>query len=196
MLWHHVFQLGHRYTITGLSMSSFKKSGQMMFVTSVSSCLLPYCAEQVREQPLSSAWQGESTQTSSFETAEQLSCSLQLEAEERPRPTEESKIISYVVRIHRLCLHPLMYWGFSSWPARSIIFITLFSCCSGLWVSCSMGLPTVLLLSVCFLFRDLSPKYSMSKLVSFYWITKSACALLTSHYWTLHGDSGREPVWR
>ncbi|XP_062371498.1 CST complex subunit CTC1 isoform X2 [Cinclus cinclus] len=97
LVWHHVLQLGHRYTVTGLSMSSLKKSGQTTFVTSVSSCLLPYCAEQVREQPLNSAWQGESTQSSSLETAEQLSCSLQLGAEEeRPRPTKESKIISYV----------------------------------------------------------------------------------------------------
>ncbi|XP_041267039.1 CST complex subunit CTC1 isoform X1 [Onychostruthus taczanowskii] len=97
LLWHRVFQLGHSYTITGLSMSSLKKSGQTMFVTSVSSCLLPYCAEQVREQPLNSASQGESTQSSSLETPEQLSCSLQLGAEEeRPRPTKESKIISYV----------------------------------------------------------------------------------------------------
>ncbi|CAN8195200.1 unnamed protein product [Coccothraustes coccothraustes] len=97
LLWHHVFQLGHRYTITGLSMSSLKKSGQMMFVTSASSCLLPYCAEQVREQPPNSASQGEFTQSYSLETAEQLSCSLQLGAEEeRPRPTKESKIISYV----------------------------------------------------------------------------------------------------
>ncbi|XP_053792003.1 CST complex subunit CTC1 isoform X2 [Vidua chalybeata] len=97
LLWHRVFQLGQRYTITGLSMSSLKKSGQKMFVTSVSSCLLPCCAEQVREQPLNSASQGESTQYSFLETAEQLSCSLQLGAEEeRPRPTKESKIISYV----------------------------------------------------------------------------------------------------
>lgn len=133
-MWHHVFQLGHRYTITGLSMSSLKKSGQMMFVTSVSSCLLPYYAEEVREQPLKSAWQGESTQSSLLETAEELSGSLELgAAEETPRSTKESKIISYVVRIHRLSLHPLMHWGFSSWPARSIIFImSLFSYCSGL----------------------------------------------------------------
>ncbi|XP_059694085.1 CST complex subunit CTC1 [Haemorhous mexicanus] len=97
LLWHRVFQLGHTYTVTGLSMSSLKKSGQMMFVTSASSCLLPYCAGQVREQPLNSASQGESTQSSSLETADQLSCSLQLGAEEdRPRPTKESKIISYV----------------------------------------------------------------------------------------------------
>lgn len=133
MLWHHVFHLGHRYKITGLSMSSLKKSGQTMFVTSASSCLLPYCAEPVREQPLNSAWQGESTQSSFIETAEQLSCSLQLGTEEeRSRPTMESKIISYAVSIHRLSLHSLMHWGFSSWPARSIILImSSFSYCSG-----------------------------------------------------------------
>ncbi|XP_063250092.1 CST complex subunit CTC1 isoform X2 [Prinia subflava] len=97
MLWHRVFQLGHRYTVTGLSMSSMKKSGQTILVTSASSCLLPYCAEQEREQPLNSAWRGESTQSSCLETAEQLSCSLQLGAEEeKSGPTKESRIISYV----------------------------------------------------------------------------------------------------
>ncbi|PKU31001.1 cst complex subunit ctc1 [Limosa lapponica baueri] len=96
MAWHHSLQLGHRYTITGLSMSSLKKSGQRIFVTSASSCLLPYCAEQAREPPLDSAWQGESTQSSSHETAEQLSNSLELGVEgERPGSTKESKIISY-----------------------------------------------------------------------------------------------------
>ncbi|XP_027537073.1 CST complex subunit CTC1 [Neopelma chrysocephalum] len=97
LAWHHVLQLGHRYTITGLSISSLKKSGQKTFVTGVPSCLLPYCAEHVREQPLNSTWQGESTQSSSLETAEQLSGSLELGfEEERPRSTKESKIISYV----------------------------------------------------------------------------------------------------
>ncbi|NXX59533.1 CTC1 protein, partial [Scopus umbretta] len=96
LAWHHILQLGHRYTITGLNMSTLKKSGQRMFVTSVSSCLLPYCAEQVREQTLDSAWQGESTQ-SSLEAAEQLSDSLEPGVEdERPGSTKESKIISYV----------------------------------------------------------------------------------------------------
>ncbi|KAJ7404512.1 CST complex subunit CTC1 isoform X4 [Willisornis vidua] len=97
LAWYHVLQLGHRYTVTGLSMSSLKNSGQRIFVTSVSSCLLPYCAEQVREQPLDSSWQGESTESSSLETAEQLSGSLELGVEkEGPRATKESKIISYV----------------------------------------------------------------------------------------------------
>ncbi|XP_071415875.1 CST complex subunit CTC1 isoform X2 [Pithys albifrons albifrons] len=97
LAWYHVLQLGHRYTVTGLSMSSLKNSGQRIFVTSVSSCLLPYCAEQVREQPLDSSWQGESTESSSLETAEQLSGSLELGVEkEGLRATKESKIISYV----------------------------------------------------------------------------------------------------
>ncbi|XP_063208540.1 CST complex subunit CTC1 isoform X9 [Chroicocephalus ridibundus] len=103
MAWHHVLHLGRRYTITGLSVSSLKKSGQRMFVTGVSSCLLPYCAEQVREQPLDSAWQGESTQSSSFGTPEQLSNSLELGVEdERPGSIKESKIISYVGTVTKI----------------------------------------------------------------------------------------------
>ncbi|XP_014812705.1 PREDICTED: CST complex subunit CTC1 [Calidris pugnax] len=96
MAWHHSLRLGHRYTITGLSISSLKKSGHRIFVASASSCLLPYCAEQARELPLDSTWQGEYTQSSSLETAEQLSNSLELGVEgERPGSTKESKIISY-----------------------------------------------------------------------------------------------------
>ncbi|XP_054065683.1 CST complex subunit CTC1 isoform X11 [Rissa tridactyla] len=103
MAWHRVLHLGRRYTITGLSVSSLKKSGQRMFVTGVSSCLLPYCAEQVREQPLDSAWQGESTQSSSFGTPEQLSNSLELGVEdERPGSIKESKIISYVGTVTKI----------------------------------------------------------------------------------------------
>ncbi|XP_074963518.1 CST complex subunit CTC1 [Phalacrocorax aristotelis] len=99
LAWHHILQLGHRYTVTGLSMSSLKKSGQRMFVTSVSSCLLPYCAEQ----PLDNAWQGESTQSSPLEAAEQLSDSLELGMEEeRSGLTKESKIISYVGTITKI----------------------------------------------------------------------------------------------
>ncbi|NWQ77419.1 CTC1 protein, partial [Columbina picui] len=103
LTWHHTLQLGHKYTITGLRVSSLKKSGQRMFVTSVSSCLLPYCAEQVREQPVDSAWQEESTPSSSLETTEQLSGSLELGVEEeRPGSTKESKIISYVGTVTKI----------------------------------------------------------------------------------------------
>ncbi|XP_062451034.1 CST complex subunit CTC1 isoform X3 [Rhea pennata] len=94
--WHHALQLGHRYIVTGLSMSSLKRSGQRVFVTGVSSCLLPYCAEQVKEQPLDSAWQGEFPQPASPEAAVQFSDSSELEVkEERLESTKESKIISY-----------------------------------------------------------------------------------------------------
>ncbi|NXC14632.1 CTC1 protein, partial [Corythaeola cristata] len=103
LAWHRSLRVGHRYTITGLSISSLKKSGQRMFVTSVSSCVLPYCAEQVREQPLDSVWQGEFTQSSSLETAEQLSDSLELGIEEeRQGSTKESKIISYVGTVTKI----------------------------------------------------------------------------------------------
>lgn len=79
-----------------------------MFVTGVSSCILPYCPEKVRKQPLDSSFQGESTQSFSLESAEQLSDSLELGVEERPTSTKKSKVVSYVVRIHRVSLHPLM----------------------------------------------------------------------------------------
>ncbi|NXK52096.1 CTC1 protein, partial [Chauna torquata] len=100
LAWHHTLQLGRRYTITGLSMSSLKKSGQRMFVTGVSSCLLPYCAEQVKEQQLDGAWQGESA---SLKSTEQFSDSLELRIEEeRPGSTKESKIISYVGTVTKI----------------------------------------------------------------------------------------------
>ncbi|XP_069723006.1 CST complex subunit CTC1 [Phaenicophaeus curvirostris] len=103
LTWHHSLQLGQRYTITGLSMSSLKKSGQKIFVTGVSSCLLPYCAEQVGEQQLGNSCQGESTQLSSLETAEKLSDSLELGVKEkRPGSTKESKIISYVGTVTKI----------------------------------------------------------------------------------------------
>ncbi|XP_074449528.1 CST complex subunit CTC1 isoform X3 [Larus michahellis] len=58
---------------------------------------------QVREQPLDSAWQGESTQSSSFGTPEQLSNSLELGVEdERPGSIKESKIISYVGTVTKI----------------------------------------------------------------------------------------------
>lgn len=80
-----------------------------MFVTGVSSCLLPYCAEQVKEQSLDSAWQGESSLSASLETTEQLSDSLELRVEEeRLGSAKKSKMISYVVRICSISLHPLM----------------------------------------------------------------------------------------
>lgn len=108
LAWHHTLQLGHRYTITGLSISSLKKSGQRMFVTSISSRLLPYCAEKVKEQALDSSWQGESSLSASLETTEHFSDSSELSAEEWPGLMKESKIISYVVRIHSINFYLLM----------------------------------------------------------------------------------------
>ncbi|XP_010214626.1 PREDICTED: CST complex subunit CTC1 [Tinamus guttatus] len=103
LAWHHVLQLDHRYIITGLSVSSLKKSGQRVFVTGVSSCLLPYCAEQVKEQPLDSAWQGEAPQSASPEASVQFSDSSELGfEEERPGSTKESKIISYVGTVTKI----------------------------------------------------------------------------------------------
>uniref|UniRef100_A0A8B9E8L5 CST complex subunit CTC1 n=1 Tax=Anser cygnoides TaxID=8845 RepID=A0A8B9E8L5_ANSCY len=103
LAWHHTLQLGHKYTVTGLSMSSLKKSGQRMFVTGVSSCLLPYCAEQVKEQSLDSAWQGESSLSASLETTEQLSDSLELRVEEeRLGSAKKSKMISYVGTVTKI----------------------------------------------------------------------------------------------
>ncbi|NXP56493.1 CTC1 protein, partial [Heliornis fulica] len=103
LVWRHVLQLGHLYTITGLSTSGLKKSGQRLFVTSVSSCLLPYCAEQVKEQPLDGAWQGESSQSFSLESTEQLSDSLELgDEKEQPQSTKESKIISYMGTVTKI----------------------------------------------------------------------------------------------
>lgn len=102
LAWHHTLQLGHRYTITGLSISSLKKSGQRMFVTSVSSCLLPYCAEKVKEQALDSSWQGESSLSASLETTEHFTDSSELSVEEWPGSIKESKIISYVGTVTKI----------------------------------------------------------------------------------------------
>ncbi|KAJ7402661.1 hypothetical protein BTVI_84469 [Pitangus sulphuratus] len=72
-----------------------------------------WVTEHMREQPLNSTWQEESTQSSSLETAEQLSGSLVLGVEEeRPRSTKESKIISYVLIDVHLLQKPLVSFPF------------------------------------------------------------------------------------
>lgn len=91
-----MLQLGHGYVLTALSVSSLKASGHKVFVTSVSSCLLPYCAEQVKEQPLEIAWRGGPIQPVSPKAAVQLP--LELTDEKLPVPAKESKILSYTVR--------------------------------------------------------------------------------------------------
>ncbi|XP_067402084.1 CST complex subunit CTC1 isoform X2 [Emydura macquarii macquarii] len=96
LAWHHVLQLGHRYVLTVLSVSGLKASGQKVFVSSFSSCILPYCAEQVKEQPLEITWQGGSSQPVSPAASLQLSSPLEL-TDKWPVPAKESKILSYVL---------------------------------------------------------------------------------------------------
>ncbi|XP_059576491.1 CST complex subunit CTC1 isoform X2 [Alligator mississippiensis] len=103
LAWHHVLQLGHGYVLTALSMSGLKMSGHKVFVTSFSSCLRPYCAEQVKEQPLDGAWQEGPVQPVCPQASVQLSSLLELRYEDkRPVLTKESKILSYVGTITRV----------------------------------------------------------------------------------------------
>ncbi|XP_044856987.1 CST complex subunit CTC1 isoform X3 [Mauremys mutica] len=100
LAWHHMLQLGHGYVLTALCMSGLKASGHKVFVTSFSSCLLPYCAEQVKEQPLEVAWRGGPIQPVSPEATVQLP--LELTDEKLPVPAKESKILSYMGIITRV----------------------------------------------------------------------------------------------
>ncbi|XP_050812675.1 CST complex subunit CTC1 isoform X3 [Gopherus flavomarginatus] len=100
LAWHHMLQLGHGYVLTALSVSGLKASGHKVFVTSFSSCLLPYCAEQVKEQPLEIAWRGGPIQPVSPEATVQLP--LELTDEKLPVPAKESKILSYMGIITRV----------------------------------------------------------------------------------------------
>ncbi|KAM7180782.1 CST complex subunit CTC1 isoform 1-T1 [Macrochelys suwanniensis] len=100
LAWHHMLQLGHGYVLTALTVSSLKASGHKVFVTSFSSCLLPYCAEQVKEQPVEIAWQGGPIQPVSPEAAVQFP--LELTDEKLPVPAKESKILSYMGIITRV----------------------------------------------------------------------------------------------
>ncbi|XP_006132979.2 CST complex subunit CTC1 isoform X2 [Pelodiscus sinensis] len=96
LAWHHMLQLGHGYVLTALSVSSLKASGHKVFVTSFSSCLLPYSAEQVKEQTLENAWHGGPHRTVSPEASVQLSSPLELTDEKLPVLVKESKILSYM----------------------------------------------------------------------------------------------------
>ncbi|XP_034644129.1 CST complex subunit CTC1 isoform X1 [Trachemys scripta elegans] len=100
LAWHHMLQLGHGYVLTALTVSSLKASGHKVLVTSFSSCLLPYCAEQVKEQPLEIVWQGGPIQPVSPEAAVHLP--LELTDEKLPVPAKESKILSYMGIITRV----------------------------------------------------------------------------------------------
>ncbi|XP_019404235.1 PREDICTED: CST complex subunit CTC1 isoform X2 [Crocodylus porosus] len=97
LAWHHVLKLGHGYVLTALSMSGLKMSGHKVFVTSFSSCLRPYHAEQVKEQPLDGGWQEGPIQPVCPQASVHLSSLLELRYEDkRPVLTKESKILSYV----------------------------------------------------------------------------------------------------
>uniref|UniRef100_A0A452IJN4 CST complex subunit CTC1 n=1 Tax=Gopherus agassizii TaxID=38772 RepID=A0A452IJN4_9SAUR len=118
--WHHMLQLGHGYVLTALSVSGLKASGHKVFVTSFSSCLLPYSAEQVKEQPLEIAWRGGPIQPVSPEATVQLP--LELTDEKLPVPAKESKILSYMVRSYPSpapysCFQNHVPLNFSSCPA-------------------------------------------------------------------------------
>ncbi|XP_019382891.1 PREDICTED: CST complex subunit CTC1 isoform X2 [Gavialis gangeticus] len=103
LAWHHVLKLGHGYVLTALSMSGLKMSGHKVFVTSFSSCLRPYHAEQVKEQPLDGGWQEGPIQPVCPQASVQLSSLLELRYEDkRPVLTKESKILSYVGTITRV----------------------------------------------------------------------------------------------
>ncbi|NWR77406.1 CTC1 protein, partial [Centropus unirufus] len=162
LAWHHSLQLGHRYTITGLSVSSVKKSGQRVFVTGASSCLLPYAAEQVMEQPLDIAWQGQYTQSSSLETAELLSDSTELGVEEkRPGSTKESKIISYVGTITKILNVQAGLFLLDDKVCLCLAYQQLLSCARGLRPGACVELIDVHLLQ--------------KPLVSFPFVVLSAC---------------------
>ncbi|KAM3843983.1 CST complex subunit CTC1 [Vipera latastei] len=60
LVWHHALQLGHKYVLTDLKISCLKSAGQNVFRASSSSCLLPYCKEQTKEQCLDVTSQGSS----------------------------------------------------------------------------------------------------------------------------------------
>uniref|UniRef100_A0A8C8S056 CST complex subunit CTC1 n=1 Tax=Pelusios castaneus TaxID=367368 RepID=A0A8C8S056_9SAUR len=94
--WHHMLKLGHRYVLTALCVSGLKASGHKVFVSSFSSCILPYCAERVKEQPLEITWQEGSVQPVSPEASLHLSSRVDLTGEKWLVPAKESKILSYV----------------------------------------------------------------------------------------------------
>ncbi|XP_048359755.1 CST complex subunit CTC1 [Sphaerodactylus townsendi] len=97
LVWHHVLQLGHRYVVTALKISSLKASGLRVFVTSSSSHLLPYCLENVMEPFEDSISEGSSVLSASPVTSTLLSSSLELGEEGKPVvPVKKSKVISYV----------------------------------------------------------------------------------------------------
>ncbi|XP_053154821.1 CST complex subunit CTC1 isoform X2 [Hemicordylus capensis] len=100
LIWHRALQLGHKYVLTALKVSCLKASGRMVFTTSSSSCLLPYCKEQVKEQFMDCASERSSVVSDSSVAYTQLGSSLELG--ERLIPVKKSKMISYEGTITRV----------------------------------------------------------------------------------------------
>uniref|UniRef100_A0A670ZD32 CST complex subunit CTC1 n=1 Tax=Pseudonaja textilis TaxID=8673 RepID=A0A670ZD32_PSETE len=98
LVWHHALQLGHKYVLTDLKVSCLKSSGQSVFRTSSSSCLLPYCKEQTKEQCLDVNSQGRPMIAASILPSIQPESLLKVQKEEMMLGSlRKSELISYTV---------------------------------------------------------------------------------------------------
>ncbi|ETE69278.1 CST complex subunit CTC1, partial [Ophiophagus hannah] len=96
LVWHHALQLGHKYVLTDLKISCLKSGGQSVFRTSSSSCLLPYCKEQTKEQCLDVTSQGRPMIAASIMPSIQPKSLLKVQKEEMMLgPLRKSELISY-----------------------------------------------------------------------------------------------------
>ncbi|XP_026531211.1 CST complex subunit CTC1 isoform X1 [Notechis scutatus] len=96
LVWHHALQLGHKYVLTDLKISCLKSSGQSVFRTSSSSCLLPYCKEQTKEQCLDVNPQGRPMMAASILPSIQPESLLKVQKEEMMLGSlRKSELISY-----------------------------------------------------------------------------------------------------
>uniref|UniRef100_A0A8C6XG33 CST complex subunit CTC1 n=1 Tax=Naja naja TaxID=35670 RepID=A0A8C6XG33_NAJNA len=82
LVWHHALQLGHKYVLTDLKICCLKSAGQSVFRTSSSSCLLPYCKEQTKEQCLDVTSQGRPMIAASIMPSIQPKSLLEVQKEE------------------------------------------------------------------------------------------------------------------
>ncbi|KAH0628614.1 hypothetical protein JD844_009972 [Phrynosoma platyrhinos] len=97
LVWHHALQLGHKYTLTDLKISCLKASEMKVFVTNSSSQLLPYCMEQVKEQFLDSATEGNPVVSVPSMSNAQPNRILEVkEAQKMLVPHRTSKMMSYI----------------------------------------------------------------------------------------------------
>ncbi|XP_063150685.1 CST complex subunit CTC1 [Candoia aspera] len=96
LVWHHALQLGHKYVLTNLKVSCLKSAGQNIFRTTSSSCLLPYCIEQTKEQFLDVTSQGRSMESVSTMLYMQSKSLLKLQEEKMILDhLRKSTLISY-----------------------------------------------------------------------------------------------------